>query len=48
LIAALGHAGYRRYDESTATALVEGARVVRERWDDDLREVRHRWRQTHA
>lgn len=39
---ALGRGGYRRYDESTATALVEGAEVVRDRWDDDLRTVRER------
>ena len=39
---ALGRGGYRRYDESTATALVEGAEVVRDRWDDDVRTVRER------
>ena len=39
---ALGRGGYRRYDESTATALAEGAEVVRDRWDDDLRTVRER------
>lgn len=39
---ALGRGGYRRYGESTATALVEGAEVVRDRWDDDLRTVRER------
>ena len=39
---ALGRGGYRRYDESTATALAEGAEVVRDRWDDDVRTVRER------
>lgn len=39
---ALGRGGYRRYDESTATALAEGAALVRDRWDDDLRLVRDR------
>lgn len=37
---ALGRGGYRRYDESTATALAEGAEVVRDRWGDDLRAIR--------
>ncbi|KDN87592.1 hypothetical protein [Kitasatospora cheerisanensis] len=37
---ALGRAHYVRYDESTATALGEGADLVRERWRGDLRRLR--------
>ncbi|MFJ6050316.1 endonuclease [Streptomyces sp. NPDC092307] len=37
---ALGRAHYRRYDESTATALGDGARFVLERWNGDLRRLR--------
>lgn len=37
---ALGRAHYKRYDESTATALGEGARLIRDRWHGDLRELR--------
>ncbi|WP_438295794.1 endonuclease [Streptomyces sp. HUAS TT7] len=37
---ALGRAHYRRYDESTATALGDGAELVLERWHGDLRVLR--------
>ncbi|MGW5419792.1 endonuclease [Streptomyces sp. NPDC003943] len=37
---ALGRAHYVRYDESTATALGDGAQLVLERWHGDLREMR--------
>lgn len=37
---ALGRAHYRRYDESTATALGEGAGLVRDRYRGDLRRLR--------
>jgi hypothetical protein len=37
---ALGRAHYVRYDESTATALGEGARLVLDRWHGDLRRMR--------
>ncbi|MEU3225875.1 endonuclease [Streptomyces sp. NPDC006976] len=37
---ALGRAHYRRYDESTATALGEGARLVLDRYHGDLRRLR--------
>ncbi|MFD6973218.1 endonuclease [Streptomyces sp. NPDC059949] len=37
---ALGRAHYRRYDESTATALGDGARLLLARWDGDLRNLR--------
>jgi transposase len=37
---ALGRAHYRRYDESTATALGEGAELLLERWGGDLRNLR--------
>lgn len=40
LVDALGRGHYRRYDESTATALHDGARLLRERWHGDLRELR--------
>ncbi|GLW72865.1 endonuclease [Kitasatospora phosalacinea] len=36
---ALGRAHYVRYDESTATALGDGARLVLERWRGDLRRM---------
>ncbi|MFC8719925.1 endonuclease [Kitasatospora sp. NPDC057198] len=36
---ALGRAHYARYDESTATALGDGARLVLERWRGDLRRM---------
>lgn len=37
---ALGRAHYVRYDESTATALGDGAQLVLERWHGDLRGMR--------
>ncbi|APE21717.1 MULTISPECIES: hypothetical protein [Streptomyces] len=37
---ALGRAHYVRYDESTATALGEGARLVLDRYRGDLRQLR--------
>lgn len=37
---AVGRAHYRRYDEQTATALGEGARLVLDRWSGDLRRLR--------
>lgn len=37
---ALGRAHYTRYDESTATALGDGARLVLDRWRGDLRRLR--------
>lgn len=37
---ALGRAHYRRYDESTATALGDGARLLQDRYRGDLRLVR--------
>lgn len=40
VVDALGRAHYRRYDESTATALGEGARSVQQRWHGDLRLLR--------
>jgi hypothetical protein len=40
IVRALGRAHYVRYDESTATALQKGARMMRERWDGDLRRLR--------
>ncbi|MEU9231144.1 endonuclease [Streptomyces subrutilus] len=40
LVDALGRAGYRRYDESTATALGAGARFVLDRYRGDLRRLR--------
>ncbi|MGI5132107.1 endonuclease [Pseudonocardia sp. CA-107938] len=39
---ALGRARYRRYDESTATALGEGAELLHDRYGDDLRRLRDR------
>jgi hypothetical protein len=40
IVAALGRAHYRRYDESTATALGAGADLLIERWHGDLRRLR--------
>ncbi|MGW2374263.1 MULTISPECIES: endonuclease [Kitasatospora] len=37
---ALGRAHYVRYDESTATALGEGAELLLDRWHGDLRRLR--------
>ncbi|RRO15165.1 endonuclease [Saccharopolyspora rhizosphaerae] len=37
---ALGGAGYRRYDESTATALGQGAELLIDRYHGDLRRLR--------
>jgi hypothetical protein len=39
---ALGRARYRRYDESTATALGDGAELVGSEYGDDLRRLRDR------
>ena len=39
---ALGRAHYKRYDESTATALGEGAELIRDEYRDDLRRLRER------
>lgn len=40
-VAALGRAGYRRYDERTATRLHDLAEAVREAYADDLRRLPH-------
>jgi DNA ligase D-like protein (predicted 3'-phosphoesterase) len=40
IVDALGRAHYRRYDESTATALGEGAGLLLDRWHGDLRRLR--------
>ncbi|MBR7837523.1 endonuclease [Actinospica durhamensis] len=40
VVDALGRAHYKRYDESTATALGEGATLLLERWHGDLRRLR--------
>jgi hypothetical protein len=40
IVDALGRAHYKRYDESTATALGEGAKLLEERWHGDLRRLR--------
>ena len=40
MVDALGRAHYRRYDESTATALGEGAKLLIDRWRGDLRRLR--------
>lgn len=40
VVDALGRAHYKRYDESTATALGEGAQLLTERWGGDLRRLR--------
>ncbi|MCX4821211.1 endonuclease [Streptomyces sp. NBC_01142] len=37
---ALGRGGYRRYDESTATQLGDGAQLVMDEWGGDLRRLR--------
>ncbi|MBY8882251.1 endonuclease, partial [Actinacidiphila acidipaludis] len=37
---ALGAGHYRRYDERTATQLGEGAELLLDRWDGDLRKLR--------
>ncbi len=37
---ALGRGGYRRYDESTATRLQEGADLLLDEWHGDLRRIR--------
>ncbi|MHA6629032.1 endonuclease [Pseudonocardia sichuanensis] len=39
---ALGRASYKRYDESTATALGEGADLLHREYGDDLRRLRDR------
>lgn len=39
---ALGRAHYKRYDESTATALGDGARLLLDRYRGDLRRLRKR------
>jgi hypothetical protein len=39
---ALGRAHYKRYDESTATALGDGARLLLDRYSGDLRKLRAR------
>ena len=39
---ALGRAHYKRYDESTATALGDGAELLRVEYRDDLRRLRER------
>lgn len=40
IVDALGRAHYRRYDESTATALIDGAKLLLDRWHGDLRRLR--------
>ncbi|MER5561977.1 endonuclease [Streptomyces sp. NPDC058961] len=40
IVDALGRAHYRRYDESTATALLDGAELILRRWRGDLRRLR--------
>ena len=40
IVDALGRAHYKRYDESTATALRDGARLLIDRWHGDLRRLR--------
>ncbi|MEE1783831.1 endonuclease [Streptomyces sp. SP17BM10] len=40
LISAFGRAHYVRYDESTATALTDGAELLLRRWHGDLRRLR--------
>ncbi|MCZ4120997.1 endonuclease [Streptomyces sp. H39-S7] len=39
IVDALGRAHYKRYDESTATALGDGARLLHERYHGDLRKL---------
>ena len=41
-LCALGRAHYKRYDESTATALGDGAELMRTEYRDDLRRLRAR------
>lgn len=38
---ALGEGGYVRYDESTATYLADTSQLVLDRWEGDLRQLRH-------
>ncbi|RLZ03315.1 endonuclease [Kocuria tytonicola] len=40
LIAALGRGGYARYDERTTTMLRDGADLLLDTWDGDLRQLR--------
>ena len=40
VVDALGRAHYKRYDESTATALIDGAGLLLHRWHGDLRRLR--------
>ncbi|HEV2635239.1 MAG TPA: endonuclease [Actinocrinis sp.] len=40
VVDALGRAHYKRYDESTATALHDGAVLLLDRWGGDLRRLR--------
>jgi hypothetical protein len=40
VVDALGRGHYKRYDESTATALNEGAHLLLDRWHGDLRRLR--------
>jgi hypothetical protein len=40
IVNALGRGHYVRYDESTATALLDGAQLLNERWHGDLRRLR--------
>ncbi|WP_163505882.1 endonuclease [Fodinicola acaciae] len=40
IVDALGRAHYRRYDESTATALRDGAQLLIDRYHGDLRQLR--------
>jgi hypothetical protein len=40
IVQVLGRAHYVRYDESTATALQRGGRLLLDRWDGDLRRLR--------
>jgi hypothetical protein len=37
---ALGRASYKRYDESTSTALGDGAQLILDTWSGDLRKLR--------
>lgn len=37
---ALGHGGYHRYDQRTATQLSDGGRLLVDRWGGDLRRMR--------
>ena len=39
-VTALGRGGYKRYDERTSTMLGEGAELLLDRWDGDLRRLR--------